>query len=89
MNVERILSLLPEGILTELAIETEVNCCSKKNQGQALFKLLIHCILFHKENSLQSMVSANESIGFSLLNAGRKKQQVRYSSISERLSSYR
>ena len=86
MNVERILSLLPEGILTELAIETEVNRYSKKLQGQVLFKLLIHCILSHKENSLRSMESAYESIGFSLLNAGRKKQQVRYSSISERLS---
>jgi len=86
VNVERILSLLPEGILSELAIETEVNRYSKKLQGQVLFKLLIHCILSHKENSLRSMESAYESIGFSLLNAGRKKQQVRYSSISERLS---
>lgn len=86
MNVERILSLLPENLLTELAIETEVNRYSKKLQGQVLFKLLIHCILTHKDNSLRSMESAYESIGFSVLNAGRKKQQVRYSSISERLS---
>lgn len=86
MNVERILSLLPENLLTELAIDTEVNRYSKKLQGQVLFKLLIHCILSHKENSLRSMESAYESIGFSVLNAGRKKQQVRYNSISERLS---
>jgi hypothetical protein len=32
------------------------------------------------------MESAYESIGFSVLNAGRKKQQVKYNSISERLS---
>lgn len=86
MNVERILSFLPEELLTELAIETKVNHYSKKLQGQVLFKLLIHCILSHKENSLRSMESAYESIGFSVLNAGRKKQQVRYNSISERLS---
>ena len=86
MNVERILSLLPEGLLAELTIATEVNRYSKKLQGEVLFKLLIHCLLSHKENSLRSMESAYESIGFSVLNAGRKKQQVRYNSISERLS---
>lgn len=85
MHVERILSLLPEELLNELAVETEVNRYSKKLRGQVLFKLLIHCILTHKENSLRSMESAYESIGFSLLNAGKKKQQVKYNSISDRL----
>jgi hypothetical protein len=85
VNVERILSLLPEELLNELAIETEVNRYSKKLRGQVIFKLLIHCILSHKENSLRSMESAYESIGFSLLNAGKKKQPVKYNSISDRL----
>lgn len=85
MNVEQIISLLPEKILNGLAVETGVNRYSKKLHGQVLFKLLIHCILSHKENSLRSMESAYESIGFSLLNAGKKKQQVKYNSISDRL----
>ena len=86
MDVERILSLLPSTLLDDLAVDTQVNRYSKKLQGQVVFKLLIHCILSHKENSLRCMESAYESIGFSILNAGKKKRQVRYSSISERLS---
>ncbi len=86
MDVSKILSLLPESLLTELADDTAVNRYSKKLQGELVFKLLLHCILSHKDNSLRTMESAYESIGFNILNAGRKKQQIRYSSISERLS---
>lgn len=89
MEVQKILSLLPEDILTRLAEETEVNRYSKKLTGELVFKLLLHCILSHKDNSLRTMESAYESIGFNLLNAGRKRQQVRYSSISARLSTMR
>lgn len=86
MDVSKILSLLPESLLTELADDTAVNRYSKKLQGELVFKLLLQCILSHKDNSLRTMESAYESIGFNILNAGRKKQQIRYSSISERLS---
>lgn len=87
MNVGKILSLLPDDLLEDLAIETEVNKYSKKLQGEVIFKLLLHCILSHKDNSLRIMESAYESIAFSLFNAAANKQSVRYSSISERLSS--
>ena len=86
MDVQKILSLLPESLLSELAEETGVNRYSKKLQGELVFKLLLHCILSHKDNSLRTMESAYESIGFSILNSGKKKQQIRHSSISERLS---
>ncbi len=86
MNVAQILSLLPEGILTELAIETRVNRYAKKLQGEVIFKLLLHCLLSHKDNSLRVMESAYESMVFNLLNAAKDKGSIRYSSISERLS---
>ena len=86
VEVKAILSLLPDGLLEELAIETGVNKYSKKLQGEVIFKLLLHCILSHKDNSLRIMESAYESITFGLLNAGASKQRVRFSSISERLS---
>ena len=86
MNVAQILSLLPEGILTELAIETQVNRYAKKLQGEVIFKLLLHCLLSHKDNSLRVMESAYESMVFNLLNAAKDKGSIRYSSISERLS---
>lgn len=86
MDVEQILSLLPANLLTELAIETKVNRYSKKLQGEVIFKLLLHCLLSHKDNSLRVMESAYESMAFNLLNADNAKSSIRYSSISESLS---
>jgi hypothetical protein len=86
MRVQKILSLLPEGLLDELAEQTKVNRYAKKLRGELLFKLLLHCILSHKDNSLRTMESAFESVAFRLLNAGKKKKSVRFSSISERLN---
>jgi len=86
MDVQAILSLLPEDLLSELAIESKVNRYSKKLQGEIIFKLLIHCILSYKDNSLRVMESAYESVVFGLLNTDNKHKSIRYSSISERLS---
>lgn len=87
MNVAQILGLLPDALLEELALETGVNKYSKKLQGEIIFKLLIHCILSYKDNSLRTMESAYESIIFPILNAGNDNPKgVRHSSISERLS---
>lgn len=86
MDANQIISLLPEELLADLAIETKVNRYAKKLQAEILFKLLIHCILSHKENSLRTMESAYESMAFQLLNSGKKKNSIRYNSISERLS---
>ncbi|GDX52663.1 hypothetical protein LBMAG27_17100 [Bacteroidota bacterium] len=86
MDASQILSLIPSSLLKELAIETDVNRYAKKLRAEVVFKLLMHCILSHKDNSLRTMESAYESIVFNLLNSGSKKQQISFSSISERLS---
>lgn len=86
MEVAAILSLLPDDLLDELAIQTNVNYYSKKLQGQVIFKLLIYCIISYKDNSLRTMESAYESVAFNMLNRGVDSKKVRYSSISERLS---
>jgi hypothetical protein len=86
MEVGQLLSLLPDDTLEKLAFETNVNKFTKKLHGEVVFKLLIHCILSFKDNSLRTMESAYESIGFKLLNAKVKSESIRFSSISERLS---
>jgi IS4 transposase len=86
MDANKIISLIPGSLLNDLAIETGVNKYSKKLRGEVMFKLLIHCILSYKDNSLRTMESAYESIVFNVLNNVSRKQQVRFSSISERLS---
>jgi hypothetical protein len=86
MEVGQLLSLLPESTLSELALSTKVDKYAKKLQGELVFKLLLHCILSFKDNSLRTMESAYESVAFKLLNAQRKSEKIRFSSISERLS---
>jgi IS4 transposase len=86
MDASQIISLIPSALLEKLAIETGANRYSKKLQAEIVFKLLIHCILSYKDNSLRTMESAYESMAFNLLNYGKKKHQIRFSSISERLS---
>jgi hypothetical protein len=86
MDASELLSLLPDSDLEELALETHVNKFTKKLQGELVFKLLIHCILSFKDNSLRTMESAYESIAFKLLNAKMNSESIRFSSISERLS---
>jgi microcompartment protein CcmK/EutM len=86
MQAHQILSLVPDDILKDLAIDTGVNKYSKKLQGQLLFKLLIYSIINYKDNSLRKMESAYESIGFGLLYSGVLKKKIKFNSISERLN---
>jgi len=86
MEVSQLLSLLPENAFSELALSTQVDKYSKKLQGELVFKLLLHCILSYKDNSLRTMESAYESMAFKLLNGQVKSEKISFSSISERLS---
>lgn len=86
MEVSQLLSLLPESIFDELALSTNVDRYSKKLQGELVFKLILHCILSYKDNSLRTMESAYESMGFRLLNVKGQEASIRFNSISERLS---
>lgn len=87
MKIDSLLSLIPEDSLTQLAIDTKVDHCAKKLQGEVIFKLMLHCIISHKNNSLRTMESAYESIVFQLLNQKYQHAGIRFNSISERLSS--
>ena len=86
MTANNLLELLPDNVLEELAIETEVNKYSKKLQGEVIFKLLLYCLTTHKNNSLRTMQSSYESIVFQYLN-GNPTSKISHSSISDRLNS--
>lgn len=77
--------MIPSELLEELAVETGVNKYSKKLQGEIIFKLLIYCIVSHKDNSLRGMESAYESLCFNVLQVDESKGSISYSSISERI----
>ncbi|MBD0288976.1 MAG: hypothetical protein ICV79_26660, partial [Flavisolibacter sp.] len=86
MEIQKLLLLVPAKLLEDLAIETEVDYFAKKLQGEVIFKLLLHCMISHKDNSLRTMESAYETLCFRVLNSKHQQDKVRISSISERLS---
>lgn len=86
MELQKVLSLVPSKLLEELAIETEVDVFTKKLQGEVIFKLLLHCIVTHKDNSLRTMASAYETLIFRIINSKHQQSSIGFSSISTRLS---
>jgi hypothetical protein len=86
MSIEKLLSLIPDDLLEKLAIETGVDHYAKKLQGEVIFKLLLYCIITHKDSSLRTMESAYEKLAFQLLNQRYNHGSVKFNSISERLS---
>lgn len=84
MNVKDLLTLIPDSLLEELSIKNNTDKYSKKLTGSVLFKLLLHCILTHKDNSLRRISSTFESTFFTYING--ESSSISYSSISERLS---
>lgn len=72
--------------MESLALDSKVDYFTKKLQGEVIFKLLLHCILSHKDNSLRVMQSAYESLIFKTINQKYHRGKISYSSISERLS---
>lgn len=86
MKIEKLLSLISDDLLMELAIETGVDHYAKKLQGEVIFKLLLYCIISHRDNSLRTMESAYEKVAFQILNQRYNRGSVKFNSISERLS---
>ncbi len=85
MKTKEILSLISDDLLSELAIETNVDYYARKLQGEVIFKLLLYCIITQKNNSLRTMESAYEKAAFQLLNQRYNRGTVKFNSISERL----
>ncbi|SKA18217.1 hypothetical protein SAMN04488132_1141, partial [Sediminibacterium ginsengisoli] len=81
MFLDKVLSLIPSDMLVELAAETEVDIFSKKLQAEVIFKLLLHCLISHKDNSLRTMESAYETLLFASINQNFQKKSIRYNSI--------
>ena len=78
--------MVPDHLLEELAIETRVDHYAKKLPGAVVFKLLLHCLLTQKDNSLRSVRPVYESLLFQVINPGGKGDSIAVSSVSDRLS---
>jgi|LakMenEpi03Aug12_release.lakeMendotaPanAssembly.Ray.scaffolds.fasta_scaffold2304863_1 hypothetical protein len=78
MNVKDILAQIPESLLDELSAKNKTDKYAKKLKGSIVFKLLLHYILPHKDNSLLRMSSSFENIFFSYLNGENKSISYMY-----------
>lgn len=84
-TVSKLLKLIDGEVLSSIAIETGVDFKAKKLSGEIIFKLLLMSILDNTKISLRIMENVFSTCSFQLF-SGAEQQTIRYSSISERLS---
>ena len=86
INVQKVIGLIPDDLLSTLAKDTNVDYCAKVLYGQRIFNLLLYGILTTDRTSQRTLEDLFCSDLFKALfcyNAGMK---VSHSSISTRLS---
>lgn len=87
VTVGSLLKLIDKDSLELIAIETNVDYKAKKLSGEVVFKLILMSILDDTKVSLRIMEKVFASNMFKLFSGVEKSQTVKFSSISERLSS--
>jgi hypothetical protein len=87
VTVGSLLKLIDKDSLELIAIETNVDYKAKKLSGEVVFKLILMSILDDTKVSLRIMEKVFASNIFKLFSGVEKSQTVKFSSISERLSS--
>lgn len=86
VEVSQLLGVIPEGLLTNLALTTKVDYYSKVLHGKKLFYLLLYGILENERLSQRTLEDTfNDSVFKFLFNLDEEEKVCR-SSISERLS---
>lgn len=85
-NIQQILRLIPDNLLSELALGTKVNYCAKVLQGERVFYLLLYALLKTKDISQRYLEDVFSSSSFKFLFNYSIDLKVSHSSISERLS---
>lgn len=86
VTVKSLLSLIDNGVLETLAIETNVNYKSKKLSGEIVFKLLLMSILDNTKISLRIMEKTFSNSLFKIYSGIDKTESIKFNSLSERLS---
>lgn len=86
VNIQQILSIIPDGLISRLAINTKVDYCAKVLQGERLFNLLLFAILKTDRLSQRFLEDLFANQQFKFLFNYSIDLKVSHSSISERLS---
>lgn len=85
-NIQQILRLIPDNLLSKLAINSKVDYCAKVLQGERIFYLLLYSLLKTKDISQRYLEDVFKSPSFKFLFNYSIDLKVSHSSISERLS---
>lgn len=85
-SVKSLLRLINEDTLASIALETGVDFKVKKLSGEVVFNLLLMSIIDNTKISLRIMEKLFSGNMFKFFSGAEEQQTIRYSSISERLS---
>ncbi len=85
-NIQQILRLIPDELLSKLALNTKVDYCAKVLQGERLFYLLLYAILRSERISQRYLEDVFKTRHFKFLFNYSVGLKVSHSSISEKLS---
>lgn len=86
INVQKILSLIPEDLLATLSKDTKVDYCAKVLYGQRIFNLLLYGLLTTDRTSQRSLEDLFKSHLFKTMFLYDAAMSISRSSISTRLS---
>lgn len=89
ISVSSLLKLIDKDVLDSIRIETNVDYKAKKLSGEVVLKLVLMSVLDDTKVSLRIMEKVFSSTMFKLFSGIEKEETIRFSSISERLSSIR
>lgn len=87
ISVNSLLGLIDKDVLEKIRVETRVDYKAKKLSGEVVLKLILMSILDDTKVSLRIMEKVFSNTMFRVLLGFEKEETVKYSSISERLSS--
>ena len=86
INVQKVMGLIPDDLLSSLCKDTKVDYCAKVLYGQRMFNLLLYGILTTDRTSQRTLEDLFRSDLFKAMFCYDAEMKISHSSISTRLS---
>ena len=86
INIQKILGLVPEDLLSTLSKDTKIDYCAKVLYGKRIFNLLLYGILTTDRTSQRTLEDLFKSNLFKTMFSYDAGMKISHSSISTRLS---
>lgn len=86
INVQKIMGLIPDDLLSTLSKDTKVDYCAKSLYGERIFNLLLYGILTTDRTSQRTLEDLFKTDLFKTMFCYDAEMKISHSSISTRLS---